>query len=83
MRMYLLLCQLKFSNGFHMMQASGMRSMLNQRGIQALGSHHLGIDDSKNIARVLQRLLSDGAILQITARRTSPNNVKFLFQNRI
>lgn len=67
------------------MQAPGMLSMMRELRIQPLGSHHLGIDDSKNIARVLQHLLKDGAILQITAKRTNspPNAVRFLFQNRI
>ncbi|GFP79648.1 uncharacterized exonuclease domain-containing protein at3g15140 [Phtheirospermum japonicum] len=67
------------------MQAPGMLSMMRELQIQPLGSHHLGIDDSKNIARVVQRLLGDGALLQITARRVpgSPNNVRFFFQNRI
>nr|GMD92505.1 uncharacterized exonuclease domain-containing protein At3g15140 isoform X1 [Ipomoea batatas] len=56
-----------------------------KRRIPLLGSHHLGIDDSKNIARVLQHMLNDGAYLQVTARRNpdSPEVVKFLFENRI
>lgn len=50
-----------------------------------LGSHHLGIDDAKNIARVLQHMLSDGALVQITARRNPhvPEKVEFLFEDRI
>ncbi|KAG8386360.1 hypothetical protein BUALT_Bualt03G0140800 [Buddleja alternifolia] len=69
---------------FYNRRAPGMVSMMRELQIPALGSHHLGIDDSKNITRVLQRLLTDGALLQITARRSpGSNNVKFLFQNRI
>lgn len=70
---------------FYNRRAPGMLSMMRELRIQPLGSHHLGIDDSKNIARVLQHLLKDGAILQITAKRTNtpPNAVRFLFQNRI
>ncbi|KAM7250767.1 hypothetical protein ACFE04_022650 [Oxalis oulophora] len=68
---------------FHGMEVRGMRSMLNHSRIQLLGSHHLGMDDTKNIARVLQRMLSDGAHIQLTARR-NPNSqaVKFVFKNR-
>lgn len=62
-----------------------MMTMLRELEIPLLGSHHLGIDDAKNIARVLQRMLADGVILQITAKRSSSaqGDVKFLFTNRI
>lgn len=62
-----------------------MLSMMRELRIPPLGSHHLGIDDSKNIAKVLRRLLTDGALLRITAKRAtaSPHAVKFFFQNRI
>ncbi|KAL0353791.1 UNVERIFIED_CONTAM: putative exonuclease domain-containing protein [Sesamum angustifolium] len=70
---------------FYERRAPGMLSMMRELRIPPLGSHHLGIDDSKNIARVLRHLLTDGALLQITARRAdaSPERVRFLFQNRI
>lgn len=59
--------------------------MMKQCGIPLLGSHHLGIDDTKNIARVLLHMLADGAVIQITARRSNSDcgKVKFLFRNRI
>lgn len=62
-----------------------MITMMKELMIPLVGSHHLGIDDAKNIARVLQRMLADGALLQITARRSSmvPGDVQFLFKNRI
>lgn len=48
------------------------------------GSHHLGIDDTKNIARVLQRMLADGALMQITAwRNPGSQEVEFLYKDRI
>ncbi|GLT55657.1 hypothetical protein SLA2020_287580 [Shorea laevis] len=69
---------------FYGREATGMISMMRQQGIQLLGSHHLGLDDTKNIARVLQHMLVDGAIMQITARRNPDSqNVDFLFENRI
>jgi ERI1 exoribonuclease 3 len=60
-------------------------TMMRELQMPIFGSHHLGIDDAKNIARVLQRMLSDGAFMQITARRSSSasGNVKFTFKNRI
>ncbi|KAL5738152.1 hypothetical protein ACOSP7_030913 [Xanthoceras sorbifolium] len=65
-------------------EASGMRSMMNNCNIRMSGSHHLGIDDTKNIARVLQHMLADGALMRITARRNPDSqSVEFLFENRI
>ncbi|KAK8622696.1 hypothetical protein V6N13_117602 [Hibiscus sabdariffa] len=69
---------------FYGREARGMMSMMKQLEIPSLGCHHLGIDDSKNIARVLQRMLADGALMQITARRNPESQkVEFLFENRI
>ncbi|XP_010245562.1 PREDICTED: uncharacterized exonuclease domain-containing protein At3g15140 isoform X1 [Nelumbo nucifera] len=70
---------------FYQRRAPGMMTMMKELGIPLLGSHHLGIDDTKNITRVLQHMLADGAILQITARRRADSleNVEFLFKNRI
>ncbi|KAJ0989394.1 hypothetical protein J5N97_007750 [Dioscorea zingiberensis] len=70
---------------FYRRRATGMMTMMRELDIPLLGSHHLGIDDAKNIARVLQRMLADGAVLQITAKRSSSSDgdVKFLFKNRI
>lgn len=67
------------------LQATGMMTMMKELQIPLLGSHHLGIDDTKNIARVLQHMLAEGAVMQITARRNSASseNVEFLFKNRI
>nr|DAD23517.1 TPA_asm: hypothetical protein HUJ06_024980 [Nelumbo nucifera] len=73
---------------FYQRRAPGMMTMMKELGIPLLGSHHLGIDDTKNIARVLQHMLADGAILQITARRVdylarkSPSwNMNFRFES--
>lgn len=62
-----------------------MMTMMKELKLPLLGSHHLGFDDTKNISRVLQRMLADGAVLQITARRNldQPESVEFLFKNRI
>ncbi|XP_078429098.1 polynucleotidyl transferase, ribonuclease H-like superfamily protein isoform X2 [Wolffia australiana] len=68
---------------FYKRKATGMKTMLRELGIPLVGNHHLGIDDAKNIATVLQRMLSDGAAPSITARRISSSEVEFLFKNRI
>ncbi|KAL3849213.1 hypothetical protein ACJIZ3_011095 [Penstemon smallii] len=70
---------------FYNRRAPGMLSMMRGLQMKPFGSHHLGIDDSKNIARVLQYMLTDGALVQVTARRVpgSPDKVKFLLENRI
>nr|AKM76593.1 polynucleotidyl transferase ribonuclease H-like superfamily protein [Geranium maderense] len=68
---------------FYKRRASGMITMMRELQIPSFGSHHLGIDDAKNITRVLQRMLADGARIQITAKRISLDNVEFLFENRI
>ncbi|KAK4285916.1 hypothetical protein QN277_002542 [Acacia crassicarpa] len=70
---------------FYNRRATGMVTMMRELQIPLWGSHHLGIDDTKNITRVLQRMLVDGASMQITARRNpnSPGDVHFLFKNRI
>ncbi|KAF7822680.1 putative exonuclease domain-containing protein [Senna tora] len=70
---------------FYNRRATGMVTMMKELQIPLLGSHHLGIDDTKNIARVVQHMLLDGALMQITARRNpnSPGDVNFLFKNRI
>jgi inhibitor of KinA sporulation pathway (predicted exonuclease) len=65
-------------------QATGMMTMMRELQMPIVGNHHLGIDDSKNIARVVQRMLADGAVMQITAKRQSATgDVKFLFKDRI
>ncbi|XP_027192460.1 uncharacterized exonuclease domain-containing protein At3g15140 isoform X2 [Cicer arietinum] len=70
---------------FYNRRATGMVTMMKELQIPLVGRHHLGIDDTKNIARVLQHMLVDGALIQITARRNprSPRDVNFLFKNRI
>uniref|UniRef100_A0A7N0UBC9 Exonuclease domain-containing protein n=1 Tax=Kalanchoe fedtschenkoi TaxID=63787 RepID=A0A7N0UBC9_KALFE len=70
---------------FYKRSATGMVPMLRQLRIPQLGSHHLGIDDTKNIAKVLQRMIADGAIVKLSARRNpaAPEKVEFLFKNRI
>lgn len=70
---------------FYGKRAGGMLAMLKGLKMHMTGTHHLGLDDAHNIARVLQRIIADGAIVKITAKRSSnnPSEVKFKFKNRI
>ncbi|XP_056172853.1 uncharacterized exonuclease domain-containing protein At3g15140 isoform X2 [Syzygium oleosum] len=70
---------------FYHREARGMMAMMKQLDISVLGSHHLGMDDTKNIARVLQRMLVNGAVMRITAWRSpkSPDRIEFAYKNRI
>lgn len=60
-----------------------MVPMLHQLEMQVLGTHHVGIDDTRNIARVLQRLIIDGAVVQLTGWKERDGTVEYLFNNRI
>lgn len=70
---------------FYKTEARGMISMMKGIRLPLLGSHHLGIDDTRNITRVLSHMLTDGASMQITARRLPGNldKVVFSFENRV
>lgn len=67
-------CTLNFYNR----KARGMLAMIWPLKITVAGNHHLGIDDATNIARVLQRMIIDGAVLQISARRKNDGKCEFL-----
>lgn len=59
--------------------------MLKGLQMPMAGTHHVGLDDAHNIARVLQRVLLDGGIVKVTAKRSveNPSEVKFRFKFRI
>eukprot|EP00980_Cylindrotheca_fusiformis_P002625 scaffold618_cov130-Cylindrotheca_fusiformis.AAC.29 len=50
-------------------KANGMTSMLEDLGLDLQGRHHSGIDDSKNIARICVRMISDGWVPKATTCR--------------
>ena len=41
-------------------KGGGMMSMLKKMGIEHTGRHHSGIDDCRNTAKILQRIIQDG-----------------------
>ncbi|EFC46315.1 exonuclease III protein [Naegleria gruberi] len=45
----------------------GMTDMLNHMKLELIGKHHSGIDDCKNIARILCEMLKQGKQIDITA----------------
>ncbi|KAG2392048.1 hypothetical protein C9374_013533 [Naegleria lovaniensis] len=51
-------------------KVNGMLTMLNGLNLELEGKHHSGIDDCKNIARVICELVSKGCSFDVTARLT-------------
>ncbi|KAL9649897.1 hypothetical protein ABK040_011370 [Willaertia magna] len=49
-------------------KAYGMTSMLNYFKLELKGRHHSGIDDCLNITRVVQEILKQGHVLEITTK---------------
>ncbi len=47
-----------------------MAAMLTGLGLPLIGRHHSGIDDARNIAAILVRMLHDGYHAQLTTWRT-------------
>lgn len=45
---------------FYNKKAKGMVDMLNYLNFKLEGRHHSGIDDTKNIARIMIRMITDG-----------------------
>lgn len=72
-------CNIKkpFADAQKAARAPGMDGMLKALGITLVGHHHLGIDDSRNIARILQVLVrSYGQLIEATGQHQVkvPNN---------
>jgi len=57
-----------FSSTYHK-KARGMTGMLDILRIPLEGRHHSGIDDCRNIAKIMARLLADGAIAACTTNQ--------------
>lgn len=66
-----------FANFYKTHQANSNRSpglqvMLSKLDLDFLGSPHSGLDDALNIARVVQQLIRDGAVLRVNERLHVP-----------
>lgn len=62
-----------------------MLAMLKGLNIPLSGTHHVGLDDAHNIARILQRMLAHGATVKISAKRKASDSkaVRWTFTNRV
>lgn len=45
----------------------GMAGMLTRLKMDLQGRHHSGIDDCRNIARILKKMIEDGVVLEQTS----------------
>ncbi|KAJ3256145.1 ERI1 exoribonuclease 3 [Boothiomyces macroporosus] len=46
-------------------RAKGMKGMLNALGLELVGRHHSGIDDSRNIAKIAIELIKKGYVFRV------------------
>lgn len=65
-------CNLKliYQKVYHR-KGKGMARMLDELNMPLIGKHHSGIDDTRNIARMVQRIHSDGGRFKVTGRLPS------------
>jgi inhibitor of KinA sporulation pathway (predicted exonuclease) len=60
-------CNIKKSfNEFYGVSPSGMGTMLRQLNLTLNGRHHSGIDDCRNIAQILNKMITNGAVINKT-----------------
>lgn len=56
-----------------------MKAMLNGLSITLDGNHHSGIDDVKNIAKILKTMIKEGATFDVTAiRDADTKKIKYI-----
>ncbi|CAB4058671.1 THEX1 [Lepeophtheirus salmonis] len=55
-------------NNIHKTSTPGLQAMLTSLGMEFEGSPHSGIDDAKNIARIVIRLLKDQAYIRVNEK---------------
>lgn len=46
--------------------------MLTVLNMDLIGKHHSGIDDCRNICRIVQRMIQDGCVIQETCNNVTP-----------
>lgn len=62
----------KLFSSFYRVRSGNLSGMLESFGLKFEGREHSGIDDTRNIARVLMQLIRDGCILKYN--RFIPND---------
>lgn len=68
----------KLFSSFFRVRSGNLSGMLESLGLRFEGREHSGIDDAKNIARVLVQLIRDGCIVKYN--RFMPNDVLHQFR---
>jgi len=68
---------------FYGHKAFGMKAMLNGLRITLEGNHHSGLDDTKNISKIVKRMITDGAKIDITAFKDDVGYINYKFEERI
>jgi inhibitor of KinA sporulation pathway (predicted exonuclease) len=63
-------------------KALSMRSMLSWLNMVLIGFVHLGMHDVENIARIMVRMMEDGAIIDTTAQRNQEGQIEFKFDQK-
>jgi len=51
---------------FYKTKEKGMAGMLKDLGIELTGRHHSGIDDCRNISKIVKRMIQDGCLIKKT-----------------
>ena len=50
-----------------------MAGMLSELKMELVGKHHSGIDDCRNICRIVQRMIQEGCVIQETYNNIKPS----------
>jgi len=60
-------CNIKYMfNDFYKVKGGGMKRMLNHLKLSLDGTHHSGIDDCRNIAKIVRRIWNDNGDIYVT-----------------
>ena len=70
----------KLFSSFYQISSGNLGNMLTQLGMSFEGREHSGFDDSKNIARIVSQMISDGCSLQYN-RFISQDIISSIFKN--
>jgi ERI1 exoribonuclease 3 len=77
-------CNLKVAFGAHTgTRASGMMGMLQQLGLAHEGVHHRGVDDVKNLCKVVTHLLEAGAEIRPTWTERERDVERQLYETKL
>jgi len=67
--------QILVSNPETVRNRMGMMTMLQRLGIKHTGRHHSGIDDVKNICKIVQKMLMKGVQFDYTTKQFQNGNI--------